>query len=228
MLGWTSARAFVPHRMSETTGAYDGGAVGARAGLMAGTRVATAMGWRPVDALVEGDLVLTFDAGLQRITKLTRETVWYDDGPCPQKFWPLRVPAGALGNRGELHVLPHQYVMVESDAGEDLYGDPFCLIMAKALKDVNGIKAAPPDHGMEATVLHFETDQVIFSDSGVLYYCPSACSLLDQAVTETTGAPYKALDHEDAEVLVWCIESERAADRIWAESTAEAATYAMA
>ena len=36
-------------------------------GLVAGTRIATAMGWRAVEAIAVGDLVLTFDNGLQPV-----------------------------------------------------------------------------------------------------------------------------------------------------------------
>lgn len=232
MLGWMSSENRGAQRIMEPTGAYDGGAVGARSGLMTGTRVATALGWRAVEAVSEGDLVLTFDAGLQRVTKITRQAIWNGAGSCPQRFWPLHVPAGALGNRGDLHLMPEQYVMVESDAGEELFGDPFSLIMAHVLEGMNGIEAIRPDHGLkdgpEAIVLHFETDQVIFAESGVLFYCPSACGLLDQAVSAHVGAPYKALRQEDADVLVMCIESEKAASRLWADTTLPAANYAVA
>lgn len=216
MVDWMSATGWGTRRMNETTDGHD---VGARSGLMAGTRVATAMGWRAVDALAEGDMVLTFDAGLQQITKVTRQVIWAGERACPGQFWPLTVPAGALGNRGDIYLLANQYVMVESDAGEDLFGDPFSLIVARALEGVNGIKAAPPVHGRAAIVLHFESEQVVFAESGVLYYCPSACGLLGQAVGKRVGPPYRALTAQDAEVLVWCIESERAAEHIWAQTS---------
>ena len=219
MLGWMSAETWGPKRMTEMTGAYDGGAVGASSGLMAGTRVATALGWRPVETLTEGDLVLTFDAGMQPITKINRSPIWDGDSPCPRRFWSLNVPTGALGNRGELNLMPGQYVMVESDAGEELFGDPFSLINAATLKGTNGIEAVPPQHGQDAIVLHFETDQVVFAESGVLFYCPSSSGLLDQALVERSGPPYKALNEADAEILVWCIESERALDKVWAHSS---------
>jgi len=228
MFGWKSANGWGAKRMSETTGAYDGGAVGARSGLKSGTRVATAIGWRSVEALAEGDLVLTFDAGLQRITKVTRQVVWSGRSACPKRFWPLNVPAGALGNRKALTILPDQYVMIESDVGEDLFGDPFSLISARALDGVNGITVAPPEHEMEAVILHFESDQVVFAESGVLYYCPSACGLLDQAMNERVGPPYTALTAEDADVLVMCIESEQGMQQVWAGSNACAPGYAAA
>ena len=50
-------------RTVEMTGAYDGGLATLSHGLMAGTRVASNLGWRAIDALAVGDKVLTFDNG---------------------------------------------------------------------------------------------------------------------------------------------------------------------
>lgn len=229
MLGWMSSEFGAARGTAEPAGGYEGGAQGARSGLMTGTRVATALGWRAVEAVSEGDMVLTFDAGLQRVTKVSRQAIWTADGPCPRRYRPLRVPAGALGNRGELHLMPNQYVMVESDAGEELFGDPFSLLMTHTLEGMNGIEAIAPGQEMEAIVLHFEQEQVIFAESGVLFYCPSACGLLSEAVSDdSAGPPYRALQKEEADLLVMCIEADRVADRIWAQSTLPAAEYAVA
>ncbi|WP_371226744.1 Hint domain-containing protein [Roseovarius sp. 2305UL8-3] len=209
--------------MSETTGAYDGGAIGMSSGVISGSRVATAMGWRSVEALAVGDLVLTFDAGLQPVTRITRKPIWAVDATAPRNLWPLRVPRGALGNRNEQLLLPNQYVMIESDAGEDLFGDPFSLIKANALEGVNGIEATPPASGQEAVVLHFDRDQVIFDATGVMFYCPSSGDLLDHA-----SSPYNALNRQDAEVLVMCIESEAATSLVWQAEPQMAPNYAMA
>ena len=141
MLGRKSAIAGGPKRTSETTRACDSGAVGASSGLLVGARVATAMGWRPVEALEVGDLVLTFDAGLQPLTQISSKPVWSGEFSAPKRFWPLHVPAGALGNRCALTLLPNQFVMIESDAGEELFGDPFSLIKSEALNGLNGIDA---------------------------------------------------------------------------------------
>ena len=63
-------------------------------GLVKGTRVATELGWRPVDAVAAGDLVLTFDRGMQPVVAVRRRFL-ADLGAAS---WPLSVPAGALGN----------------------------------------------------------------------------------------------------------------------------------
>jgi len=216
MLGRKSAIAGGPKRTSETTRACDGGAVGASSGLLVGARVATAMGWRPVEALEVGDLVLTFDAGLQPLTQISSKPVWSGEFSAPKRFWPLHVPAGALGNRCALTLLPNQFVMIESDAGEELFGDPFSLIKSEALNGLNGIDAIPPAHGQAAMVLHFDTDQVAFDQSGVLYYCPSSEGFL------TAETPfYTALTQEETNLLMMCIKSEATLDKLWVPQTQE-------
>ena len=179
-------------------------------GLLSGVRVATALGWRPVEAIAAGDLVLTFDAGLQPVTRISRKPLYAGGAVPARKFWPMRVPAGALGNRSELQVLPGQYVMIESDAGEELFGDPFSLIKAEALEGVNGIETCAPEAQREAIVLHFEADQVVFDESGVLFYCPSAGGLLDQV----TAPAYQALARDETDLLLTIIESDAAAGQV--------------
>ncbi len=187
--------------MSEMSGAYDGGATGVMTGLSVETKVASSMGWRKVDALTEGDRVLTFDAGMQPISKISRLQLWNGDGPCPDRFWPLEVPAGALGNRELMRLLPNQSVMIESDAAEEVYGDPFTLIPAAALEGLNGIRRAQPDPGFEVYILHFESDQVVFGNSGALFFCPSARDMLDHAFNTVEQSTYIVRPLMEARVL---------------------------
>ena len=42
--------------------------------------------------------------------------------------WQMNVPAGALGNREDMTILPHQPVLIESDTAEEMTGDPLALI----------------------------------------------------------------------------------------------------
>lgn len=216
MFEWMSANAGGAKRIGEMGDVFGGDPQGVSSGMVAGTRVATSMGWRPVEAIAEGDLVLTFDAGLQAVTKVARAPIWSGEASCPKRHWPLLVPAGALGNMGEIQLLPNQYVMVESDAGEDLYGDPFSLIHSSVLDGVNGIEPAPLDCRAESIVLHFNDDQVVFAESGVLFYCPPAQGFLAQMQAPIMGEhSYRALTPGEAELLVGCIESERTAEALW-------------
>ncbi len=209
MFGWTSARI----RGSDTnttnsTGAYFEGEAGVMSGLAANTQVATATGWRSVDAISVGEKVLTFDAGLQPVTKVLRLDLWASDRPCPQSFWPLEVPIGALVNRDVMRLLPNQSVMVESDTAEEIYGDPFSLIPAAALEGLSGIHRIPPPAGLEVIVLHFETEQVVFANSGALFLCPSSLDLVASAFAEAPKLQYAILPLSEARVLADDIEAE--------------------
>lgn len=201
MHGWTLKQRGLTRRMSELSGAYDGGATGVMTGLTVDTSVASSMGWCKVDALTEGDKVLTFDAGMQPISKISRSQLWTGDGPCPTRYRPLEVPAGALGNRDVLILLPNQGVMIESDAAEEAYGDAFSLIPAAALDGVNGIRRVDPEPGFEVISLHFDSDQVVFGNSGTLYFCPSARDLSDHAFDAVDRSDYVVRPLREARVL---------------------------
>lgn len=208
MFGWKSEGRKAATRTSEFSGAYDGGAVGVMSGIVAGTRVATAIGWRPVEAVSVGDKVLTFDGGLQRVTGVRRQVLWSGEGDCPRRFWPLSVPAGALGNREVMSLLPRQPVMVESDSAEELFGDPFALIPAMSLDDINGITRAPPRGPVEVITVQFADDQVVFANSGALFLCPAACDLVSDALEGRAASPYLPLPLDEARSLTLMIEQE--------------------
>lgn len=144
------------------------------AGLVSGTKVASTLGWRPVEAIDVGDKVLTFDGGMQPVVRVERETLWKGTAACPKEQWPLRVPTGALGNQDPMFLLPDQNVLIESDTAEEVLGDPFALIPALALEGVSGIRRIRPHRVLEVITLHFETDQIVFANIGALFHCPAA------------------------------------------------------
>lgn len=195
-------------RMTEITGAYDGGAVGVQSGIVAETKVATSSGWRGVDAIAVGDKVLTFDGGLQVVTGITRRKLWNGEMDCPQRFWPLEVPAHALGNIEVTYLLPNQGVMVESDAAEEMLGDPFALIPAKALVGLRDIAPVFPHREMEIISLHFEEDQIVFANSGALFFCPTEADLLRDAFEAPKKTAYDVLPMQEALALASYIEAE--------------------
>jgi hypothetical protein len=183
-------------------------AEGETAGLAQNTMIATAMGWRPAEGIVAGDKVLTFDNGLQTVTKVTRTRLWEAVGDCPREFWPLEVPRGVLGNREVMHLLPHQTVMIESDAAEDLYGDPFSLIPAVALEGMRGIHRVPPAFDFEVVQLHFAEEQVVFSQNGTLYLCASSRDIIDSVFEESKDPIYRILPVAEARNLAAISEQE--------------------
>lgn len=214
MFGWMSARSEQKNYGAAGFGGSGQDTGSLEAGLLSGTRVATAMGWRPIEAIAEGDKVLTFDAGLQTIQKISRIKLWSEDEVCPRQFWPLEIPAGALGNRDLMHVLPGQSVMIESDVAENLYGDPFSLIPAEAVEGTNGVERVPPQGDVEVILLHFAEDQIVFANNGALFLCPACHDILQAAATpEDTQSHYAILSMDEARFLAVHLEEETFATR---------------
>lgn len=151
-------------------------------GIVAGTRVATALGWRPVEALAPGDLVLTFDHGMQPLRQVRRRVVAPRSSVAAD--WPLEVPAGELGNADPLLLLPDQPLVIESDMAETLFGDPFVLITAADLDGCGGIARVCPSGLIQAVSLEFEADEVAFANSGAMFLCPAGGDLLDAGAGE--------------------------------------------
>lgn len=215
MFGLKSAVLGGTKRMMETTGAYDGGAVGMMTGMTQDTKVATNIGWRSVGSIAVGDQVLTFDGGLQVVKSVVRTPLWTGESQLPQRFWPLEVPAGALGNSEVMHLLPRQGVVVESDAAEACFGDPFALIPAAALEGLRGIARVPlRDMGRnlgDVITLQFEEDAVVFAKSGALFFCNAAGDFVADLFDAPRSSAYDMLSLGDAKALTNMIADEIAA-----------------
>jgi len=206
MFGWTTKTA--THRMPEMSGACDGAAMHTR-GHLAGTRIATTLGWRPVEALAAGDMVLTFDNGLQPLVEVNRAVFWVAEMMTPAAYGSVMVPAGALGNGQPLELLPDQGVLVESDAACDAQGDPFAVIPAQALVGFRGIERVAPRTQVEVITLVFAQDQVVYAEGGALMHCPRPVVSLSQLGTDAHD--YDVIPARDAAFLVECMAAE---DRI--------------
>lgn len=187
-------------RAVEMTCAYDGGLATLSHGLMAGTRVASNLGWRAIDALAVGDKVLTFDHGMQEITEIRRAHMWLDAPESAETLWPVVIPVDALGNREELTLIPDQGVMIESDAAQDMHGDPFAVVTAISLVGLRGIRQRRPMHRVELIAIYFAHDEVIYAEGGALIHCPCDMSTLDKFLEAGTQT-YTVLSGEAAEEM---------------------------
>lgn len=218
----------IAKRQAEVTGAYEGAMAWAEIvtqGMIEGTKVATQMGWRPVDAVIAGDLVLTFDGGLQRVKAVTRRTLWAGMGACPEALWPLEVPAGALGNEAAYRVLPDQVIMIESDLAERIYGDPFACIPAMALEGFRGIRRVAPEGPIVVVTLQFEEEQVVFDSTGALFHFPPESDLVGGCLGEEESV-YNPLSYEAATALVDSMAAEDAGDVVILRTPAMEPAYA--
>jgi hypothetical protein len=142
-------------------------------GLIAGTLVATDLGWQPVQDLRAGDRVVTFDNGMQVLHSVRVSSLWTAQAEAPRKLWPMQVPARALGNRTEMRLMPEQAVLIESDQAEELYGDPFLLVSAGTLEGYKGITRVPPQREVTVVTLQFQGDEVVYVNGTLLAHCPA-------------------------------------------------------
>ncbi len=182
-------------------------------GLVAGTKIATDKGWRPVETVADGDLILTFDRGLQKVLSVNKGLHWGRSSPCPDHLTPLTVPAGALGNEDQLTLLPEQSVMVESNAAETLFGDPFALITGTDLIGYRGIERRRIAGDLEVIQLHFHDDEIVFTGRGALAFCPGGRMFdIDRLLAEANTADdyYNILPREQARTLVKYMAQEDA------------------
>ncbi len=171
MFGWNPSQEMSAEMVPPVRNLQDPILLGAGCGLVEGTHVATQNGWQPVDSLRAGDDVLTFDGGMQRVIAVMRDELWGGIGPCPEALWPLMVPEGTIGNRGDMLVMPHQGVLIESDATVDQWGDPFAVVPGAALEVFEGVERQNPYGTVEVALPVFEEDQIVFADHGALLFC---------------------------------------------------------
>lgn len=142
-------------------------------GMIAGTLVATDMGWQPVEDLQAGDRVVTFDNGMRPLKAVGISTLWTAANQAPRAVWPLLVPERALGNRTALTLLPEQAVLIESDEAEAMFGDPFTLVSAASLEGYKGITRVPPSREMKIVTLQFAEEEVVYANGTTLVHCPN-------------------------------------------------------
>lgn len=170
-------------------------------GLLPGTLVATGSGWRKIEAIQPGEMVLTFDNGMQPLTHVHDLTIPHSALP-PHKAFIMIVPKGILGNRRQIEMLPLQEIIIESDFAADRYGDPFVLIQALKLDGFNGIHRAPLKGDLRVFMPTFPQEQLIHTCGMALMTAraESDFSPLDSC-SHQTGREYMRLPMSDLSAL---------------------------
>jgi hypothetical protein len=141
------------------------------AGLVAGTRVETARGWKPVEQVLTGERVQTWDGGLQPVTKVER-TLYGADLAEAYPDGLLMVPGGALSTCDAVYLLPEQHILLESAIAEEVLGRPAVLVPAAALEGHRGIMRVMPVDLVEVVTLSFDQEEVVYANTGALLHCP--------------------------------------------------------
>ena len=124
----------------------------------AGTRIVTVSGDRPIEDLVEGDLVLTMDRGYQPIRWIGSSKV-----QATGDLAPILIRKGALGNDRDLRVSPQHRMLLQGWQAEMLFGEEEVLATAKSLVNDHSILR---DEGGEVEYFHmlFDTHEIIYAE----------------------------------------------------------------
>lgn len=125
--------------------------------FVAGTRIATPDGHRPVEMLRPGDLVLTHDDGPQPLRWVGRRSV-----AAMGDHAPIRISAGAFGAHQTLMVSPQHRVLVRDPLAELLFGDTEVLVAAKDLVNGRTVTIVEGDT-VEYVHILFDRHQVVWS-----------------------------------------------------------------
>ncbi len=145
-------------------------------GLIAGTLVETARGWQPVETLRPGDLVQTWDGGLRPVMAVDRSQIG------PRDEVPLiRVPGGCLDACSDLVLPARQLVLLDTASDPALPDAAVVLVPALALAGWRGVTRLSPQAADVITPV-FETEEIVWANSGVLVRCPGMTEGADGAV----------------------------------------------
>lgn len=172
-------------------------------GIMAGTKVATSVGWRPVEALKAGDKVLTFENKMQSIDWIERRIVWCGRNAEPGA-WPLFVPAKALGNREDMFLMPSQSIVIDCDLAEKVFGSPYVLIPSVALIGHFGVERERPEKPLEIVRFGFATEEVVFANTGAMFHCGQRSDILGEV--SDGGGNFTVLAEDAASHFLTCLE----------------------
>ncbi|WP_414897284.1 Hint domain-containing protein [Rhodovulum sp. YEN HP10] len=192
--------------------------VGLVRGFTLGTRVATGAGCRAVELLEPGDCVLTVERGAQPVRRIERGYLWQGPSACPPPLWPLEVPAGTLGNRRRLTLLPEQRVLIGSALAAKIHGTPFALLPARLLDGVMGIRRVAPPAGEAVGVVSiaFDAPGTVRVNGAALVQCPSwqaeGAGAADRPEDPRPGAPRCGITPglEEARRIVAALEGAHA------------------
>lgn len=132
-------------------------------GLVAGTLLETATGWRGVETLNVGDRVQTLDGGLASILGLHRTQL-------TEAGHGLLIPGGCLDACSDVFVMPGQHLLLDTIGGDFAGTAPFVLIPASALQDDTIRRCALPQ--TEVITPLFADEEIVYAQSGLLLHCP--------------------------------------------------------
>lgn len=146
-----------------------------------GTLILTARGWRKVETLKAGDLVITRDHGEQPVRWIATTHLTADDLARRPQFRPIRLSAGSLGDglpRRDLLVSPQHRFLLSGWKVELLFATS--EVLAPAVRLINGatITAARDATSVDYIHLMFDRHEIIQTEgTWTESFCPGETTL---------------------------------------------------
>ncbi len=162
-------------------------------GLVAGTMVETAQGWRTAETLRRGDHLHSFDGGLVRVVALDRR--WLQPGGSTGL---IHVPGGAFDCCSDVFLSEDQHLLIDTLADTDLPDASNVLIPATALVGHQGARRITPNEPVEVITPVFDAEEMLWANSGLLLHAPS----VRQGAGRLPGADFTRLDLPQARTLL--------------------------
>ena len=139
--------------------------------FVAGTLIATCSGEIPVELLRPGQLVQTFDDGLQPVRWVGVQRIDAERLCATPKLAPILIRAGALGDdqpTRDLRVSPNHRMLLRSKIAHRMFGRSEVLVAAKFLTAIPGVEV--DESARSVTYVHFllNDHQIVFAEG-----CPS-------------------------------------------------------
>lgn len=162
-----------------------------------GTMIKTPAGDIAIEALAQGDQVITVDHGAQRVQWIGGATVDLDAAP---NMRPVRISAGALGQgmpSSDLIVSPQHRVLVKSKIAQRMFDTDEVLVAAKQLLDLDGIDLL---HGVASVTFYhflFDRHQMVWSNGALtesLFTGPEALKSVGSAARNEILALFPELE----------------------------------
>ena len=163
--------------------------------FVAGTRIKTDMGQKPVECLQPGDRVWTADAGFQPVRWVGQRVLTRAEQEANPRLCAVEIAPGALGPdtpRHPLRLSPQHRVLVRNWKAQLYYGEEEVLVPAVSLVNGNSVSRAAPEEGL--CYVHFLLDaHHIVKSEGVLTesFFPSTQAM--RAVTDEARAELQTL-----------------------------------
>ncbi len=168
-------------------------------GMLAGTLVATADGWRAAGSLAPGMLVETWDGGLCPVASVTRQRLLPE---ADARI--IHVPGGSFGCCSDLWLTEDQTVLLVSPLIEEVLGAGGALIRARDLAAHGAVRSCAVVQPVTMISLAFARSEFAYVNTSFLVECRP-----DHALPEDSYLP--RLTGQQASVLLEVIARESGA-----------------